>query len=94
MHEFTGKLPLISDRKNAPIIGKNTLEAMRSGVINGLNREILGFIEEYQRIYPELTIFLTGGDHQYFDLEVKNGIFVDENLTLKGLLIALIHDYS
>jgi type III pantothenate kinase len=54
----------------------------------------LGFIEEYQRIYPQLTIFLTGGDHQYFDLEVKNGIFVDENLTLKGLLIALIHDYS
>lgn len=94
MHEFTGKLPLISDRENAPIIGKNTLDAMRSGVINGLNREILGFIEEYQRIYPELTIFLTGGDHQYFDLEVKNGIFVDENLTLKGLLTALIHDYS
>lgn len=91
MHTFTGKLPLIEDRLNAPIIGKDTLEAMRSGVMNGMNREIEGFIREYRRMYPELTIFITGGDSQYFELEVKNGIFADENLTLKGLLIALIH---
>jgi type III pantothenate kinase len=94
MHTFTGKLPLIEDRLNAPIIGQNTFDAMRSGVMNGLNREIEGFIHEYQRNYPELTIFITGGDSQCFELEVKNGIFADENLTLKGLLIALIHVYT
>lgn len=91
MHQFTGKLPLVEDRIQGPFVGKNTLDAMRSGVINGMHLEMVGFIEEYRRLYPELTIFLTGGDSQYFELGNKYGIFADENLTLKGLLIALIH---
>ncbi|WP_300666077.1 type III pantothenate kinase [Fluviicola sp.] len=91
MHEFTGKLPLIEDRIQGPFIGKNTLDAMRSGVMNGMHLEMVGFIEEYRRLYPELTIFLTGGDSQHFELGNKYGIFADENLTLKGLLIALLH---
>lgn len=91
MHQFTGKLPYVEDRIQGPFIGKNTLDAMRSGVINGMHLEIVGFIEEYRRLYPELTIFLTGGDSQYFELGNKYGIFADENLTLKGLLIALLH---
>lgn len=91
MHQFTGKLPLIEDRAQGPLIGKNTLEAMRSGVMNGMHLEMVGFIEEYRRLYPELTIFLTGGDSQHFELGNKYGIFADENLTLKGLLIALLH---
>ncbi|MNK09807.1 Type III pantothenate kinase [compost metagenome] len=91
MHQFTGKLPLIEDRVQGPFIGKNTLDAMRSGVMNGMHLEMVGFIEEYRRLYPELTIFLTGGDSQHFELGNKYGIFADENLTLKGLLIALLH---
>lgn len=91
MHEFTGKLPLVEDHEQGPFIGKNTLEAMRSGVMNGMHLEMVGFIEEYRRLYPELTIFLTGGDSQHFELGNKYGIFADENLTLKGLLIALLH---
>ena len=70
---------------------KNTLDAMRSGVMNGMHLEMVGFIEEYRMLYPELTIFLTGGDSQHFELGNKYGIFADENLTLKGLLIALLH---
>jgi type III pantothenate kinase len=91
MSQFTGKLPLIEDRIQGPFLGKNTLDAMRSGVMNGMHLEMVGFIEEYRRLYPELTIFLTGGDSQYFELGNKYGIFADENLTLKGLLIALLH---
>jgi pantothenate kinase type III len=30
---------------------------------------------------------MTGGDAKYFDFPLKNNIFVDENLTLKGLYI-------
>jgi type III pantothenate kinase len=91
MHQFTGKLPLIEDRIQGPFVGKNTLDAMRSGVMNGMHLEMVGIIEEYRRLYPELTIFLTGGDSPHFELGNKYGIFADENLTLKGLLIALIH---
>jgi type III pantothenate kinase len=91
MHQFTGKLPLVKDRQIPQTIGKNTLDAMRSGVMNGILEEIKGFIERYRAEYPDLTIFLTGGDHQYFDIGLKNGIFADENLTLKGLQIVLVH---
>lgn len=94
MHTFTGKLPLIEDTLKTSTVGKNTQDAMRSGVMNGMTHEILGFIEEYRRNYPELTIFLTGGDHQHFDLGLKNGIFADENLTLKGLQIVLAHAHA
>lgn len=91
MHQFTGKLPLIKDRQIPSTIGKNTRDAMRSGVMNGILEEINGFITRYKAEYPDLTIFLTGGDHQYFDFGLKNGIFADENLTLKGLQIVLVH---
>lgn len=91
MSQFTGKLPMVEDRKQGPFLAKNTLDALRSGVMNGLHLEMVGFIEEYKRLYPELTIFLTGGDQRYFEFGNKYDIFVDENLTLKGLLIALLH---
>ena len=91
MNQFTSKLPLIEDRLNAPIIGRNTYEALRSGVINGMHREIVGFMDEYLRLFPELTIFLTGGDARYFEFDKKYSIFADENLTLKGLLITHLH---
>lgn len=91
MHQFTSKLPLIEDRLQAPVIGKNTGDALRSGVMNGIHQEIVGFMTEYQSLFPELTIFLTGGDASHFEFEKKYSIFADENLTLKGLLITHLH---
>ncbi len=94
MHQFTGKLPLVTDRLNASELATNTLDALRSGVMNGIKHEIDGFMAHYTATFPQLTIFLTGGDHQHFDFGSKSGIFADENLTLKGLLIALKHVYA
>ncbi len=42
-------------------------------------------MQEYQDHYNSLTFFVTGGDAANFDLQSKNNIFADENLTLKGL---------
>lgn len=91
MHTFTGKLPLIQDVLVPGITGKNTPDAMRSGVMHGIMNEMLGFIRHYSARFPELTIFLTGGGARHFDIEVKNNIFVSENLTLKGLQQTLAH---
>jgi type III pantothenate kinase len=91
MHTFTGKLPLIEDKITPPVIGKNTHDAMRSGVMHGIKHEIMGFIAYYRSLMPELTIFLTGGDAEHFELGLKNDIFADENLTLKGLQLTLAH---
>ncbi len=91
MHHFTGKLPLITDFNTGSLTGTSTLSAMRSGVMQGITFEMKGFISEYLQKFPDLTIFLTGGDAHYFDLGNNYNIFADENLTLKGLLIALLH---
>lgn len=85
MNDYTGKLPLIKDRISSDLIGNNTLNSMRSGVINGIKAEIDQFIDLYSQQYQDLTFFVTGGDAVYFDFPFKNNIFVDENLTLKGL---------
>ena len=91
MHTFTGKLPLIEDHFVPEVLGKNTLDAMRSGVMHGIRNEIDGFAAHYSAQFPHLKIFLTGGDAQNFDLGHINGIFADENLTLRGLQITLAH---
>ncbi len=85
LHEFTGKLPLVEREGPLPELGKDTETAIRAGVIHGIEREISGYITALKHKYPELLVFLTGGDEFSFDTKVKSGIFADRFLVLKGL---------
>jgi type III pantothenate kinase len=86
LHEHTGRLPLIqANSAFESLVGQSTEESILSGVQRGMAKEIEGFIEDYKKQYSDLTLFVTGGDAAYFDFDGKNGIFVDENLTLKGI---------
>ena len=62
-----------------------TEDSIIAGVQSGMVNEIMGIINEYQEQYPELKIVLTGGDAIFFERILKNSIFVDLNLVLKGL---------
>jgi len=84
LHQFTGKLPLINEEGDIPPLGYNTETAIRSGVIEGIVRELDSYIDEYKKKYNIFT-FLTGGHAFYFESKLKNAIFADENLVLKGL---------
>ena len=85
LHEHTGALPLVGRDGLAPMFGRNTEEAIRSGVIRGLNSELDGYIALLKREYKPLFVFLTGGDSHFFDLKGKSGTFVVPNLVLTGL---------
>lgn len=85
LHHFTGKLPLIEREGRDLPLGKDTSTAIRAGVIRGIEYEILGYIDFWRRKYPELLVFLTGGDKFSFDSKIKNIIFADRFLVLKGL---------
>ena len=85
LNDYTGKLPLISNKLNTQLVGNDTKSSIHSGVINGINAEINGLIEMYSEQFSGLTFFMTGGDARYFDIDSKNDIFADENLTLIGL---------
>ena len=47
--------------------------------------EISGYIVAMKHKYPELLVFLTGGDDFSFDTNLKSIIFADRFLVLKGL---------
>ena len=86
LNAFTAKLPLVPLSVSTKLTGKSTQESIESGVFHGWVAEITQMIHYYQKQFPDLVIFLTGGDAQYFDFEQKSNIFVLEHLTLEGIL--------
>jgi type III pantothenate kinase len=86
MHDFTAKLPLVETLTQKSFIGTDTISSMSAGVIQGVDAELKGMMDKYRAKFgPDLTFFMTGGDANYFDVEGKNDIFADPNLTLKGV---------
>ena len=79
------KLPLIEKGGDLPEFGYSTETAIRAGVIKGIEFEIMGYIRLMQKKYPDLLVFLTGGDKFSFDTNLKSIIFADRFLVLKGL---------
>ncbi len=85
LHEFTGRLPLVGAEGPKPEWGRDTDTAIRCGVLQGIEWEVKGYIAAMKHKYPELLVFLTGGDGISFDTSTKNVIFADSFLVLKGL---------
>lgn len=93
MHTFTSRLPLVeADEKFDALIGNNTKDSILSGAQKGAVAEVDGIIEQYKQQYPDVQVLLTGGDVNFFAKRLKNSIFADQNLILKGLNVIL--DYN
>lgn len=88
---YTSALPELSLKNIETNIGKNTQEAILSGVINGTASMIDGMIEKcskefLNRLSNKPKIILTGGDAGFIQSYLKTKIdIVDENFTLNGL---------
>ena len=85
LHEHTGSLPLVQAKGDTPLFGRDTETAIRSGVINGIRKELDGYMNELCSIYPSLLVFLTGGDAEFFDIKAKSTTFAVPDLVLRGL---------
>ncbi len=85
LNNFTDQLPLVSRGESSRVLGKNTNEAIMLGVQHGLTQEVKGMITSVKQDYPNLKTVITGGDLPFFEKELKNLIFADPFLTLKGL---------
>jgi type III pantothenate kinase len=95
MHTFTDRLPLLSaDEKYNQLIGTTSAESIIAGAQDGAAHEIDGFISEYRNSWPGLKVFLTGGDTEFFAGRLKNPIFADQNLILRGLHRILVHNLN
>lgn len=82
---FTGKLPLVDKEGERHALGITTETALREGVLQGVDKEIDGYIREYRGKFPHLLVFLTGGGTFFLDNRAKNHIFADNLLVIKGL---------
>ncbi len=85
LHHFTAKLPLVKPDWNIPLIGYDTNTNILSGVLLGMAAEIDGIINEYREKFENFNVLLTGGDTANFVQHLKNKIFADPYLILKGL---------
>jgi type III pantothenate kinase len=89
MHAFTNKLPEVSAEGELLLLGYDTETCMRSGAIFGMVAEIDGMFKEFESQYPDFNAVLTGGDAPFFASKLKNKIFADPDLLMKGLNLIL-----
>lgn len=92
LHEFTARLPLIEKSSTAPLIGDSTINSLKAGVQMAATKEIDGMIEAYKnQLGDDLQVFLTGGDSDYFEKQLKNVNFADALLVLRGIYFIIKH---
>jgi len=85
LHQNIANLPLLSKEEVFNFIGASTKDCINVGVVNGVVKEIEGFIAEYKSKYSDLTVVLTGGDTKFLSKQLKSSIFANQNFLLQGL---------
>lgn len=85
----TAALPIIgiSNDPIKKVIGTNTVDCMRSGLLYGTAFMLDGMVESFEKeIGEKCSVIATGGFSKIIKPLCKENIILDENLILKGLL--------
>ncbi len=87
LHDMTAQLPKITVKSQKNVIGKNTIEAMNSGVYFGYIAMIEGMIAKIENeLNCQTTCIITGGLADLFKDALKEAVkYHEPNLTLDGL---------
>lgn len=85
LHDYTSRLPLITDPKTTGTFGTSTEEAISNGVMVGIIHEIEGYITDFEKKNVNSKIILTGGGSIYLYKKLKITIFAEPNLVTIGL---------
>lgn len=83
----TKKLPLveIDEKQIIPLFGKNTNDAILSGVVRGVKYETEGYMRTLEKRVGSFITFLTGGNGAYLQGNLKAKTRLEPNLVLIGL---------
>ena len=86
LNNYTSRLPLVDYKGELPLIGHNTVTAIRAGVVGGLVSEIESFIDKISaRIGGDLVVVFTGGDCKFLASQLSRKVKVVDNLLSIGL---------
>ena len=84
----TAQLPPISLEAPGKVIGKNTIDCMRSGIMYGTASMIDGIIDRMEaELGEKTTVIATGGLSRFVMPLCRHDIIIDNALLLKGLFI-------
>jgi type III pantothenate kinase len=92
LHKFTRKLPLASTTVKFYSPGRNTIEAITAGVINGIVYEINEYIRTFENKLTDFKIILTGGDSEFLKDKINHHIAYMPDIVIDGLNYIL--DYN
>jgi len=82
----TALLPKVELKKASSIIGKDTVNSMRGGILFGFGAMCDGLVTRYRRILGRSAkVIATGGNAKLMKRYAKSIQKIDEDLTLKGL---------
>lgn len=87
MHEHTALLPLIDAESEAVLLGHDTRTHMLSAAVNGARFEMEGYIRALLPDYPDMHVFITGGNSFQFPSDITCPITHDPYLVFKGLQV-------
>ena len=85
LNKNTSKLPNISFSEESFFKGDTTEKSIISGVQQGILAEVRTLISDFEKYNNDFIVLFTGGDASFFEKELKNTIFADQFLVLKGL---------
>ena len=86
MNTFTAQLPLVDSEQFTDIPwGNDTNSSLLSGAIQGSIDEFTSASSRFFSQFPNGKVIITGGDAQIFENTLKNNIFADPDLVVKGL---------
>lgn len=87
LYQKTSKLPLVEFKKNNNIIGKNTKDAIQSGIYWGYVGLVTFIIKKLQsKFKKKLFCVSTGGLSKTISKDINLINTINENLTIKGLI--------
>jgi len=87
LYRNTAKLPFIDPEPPAQVVGRNTVESLKSGIFYGFASLVEGMIRRIQREIGPVRVYATGGWAEIMAPHIQGIEKVDPWLTLKGLRI-------
>jgi len=94
MGHYAPSLPLVFPEQSpfTPQGTRSTESSMQQGAFVGMSAEIEYWVQAWQREFPGIQIFITGGDGPAFAKPFESGIFAASNLEARGLYAQYLYE--
>ena len=82
LHTFTAKLPLLEERGETIVTGRDTRQSIMAGVLTATHYAVEGFVNHYRQLSPDVQVIVSGGDARQVAVE---GCRIEPQLVMWGM---------